>query len=213
MGSNWIGAFLVANNKYLLHPHGTEKDLLDKLKEHFKVFVPASINQSKLLGPYIAMNNNGILLPKIAYDDEIENIKKQVGDSIQISVVDSRNNTLGNMILCNDKGAIISHLLKSHQSLIRDVLNVEVSVFEFGGNELPGSNGIANNVGCCIHPLSTDRDVEIISDLLKVDVDVSTINRGVAFLKYGAVANDNMGIFSNISTGPEMQRLTNVLML
>ena len=141
------------------------------------------------------------------------NIKKQVGDSIQISVVDSRNNTLGNMILCNDKGAIISHLLKSHQSLIRDVLNVEVSVFEFGGNELPGSNGIANNVGCCIHPLSTDRDVEIISDLLKVDVDVSTINRGVAFLKYGAVANDNMGIFSNISTGPEMQRLTNVLML
>ncbi len=101
----------------------------------------------------------------------------------------------------------------NHQKVIKDVLDVGVNVFEFGGNKLPGSNGITNNHGCCIHPLSTDENVDVVSDYLKVHVDLSTINRGIPYLGSGAIVNDTTGIFSLLSTGPEMMRLTNVLHL
>lgn len=212
-GRDWVGAYLVANNTCLLYPHGLDKKLLNDLEKNFEVLIPVSIHQSYLLGAYIVMNSNGILLPKITHEDEIEKIKKNIGDSIQVGVLNSLNNALGNLILYNDKGAVISSFLRKHQGTISDVLGVEVTVYEFGGNHLPGSNGIANNNGCCIHPLSSDEDVNFVSETLKVDTDVSTVNRGYPNLGYGLVVNDSVGIFGTNSTGPEMMRLTNMLVL
>ncbi len=210
-GVNSIGVYLAANNSWVLYPLSIDQNLLLKLKENFDLLIPININRSPLLGVYVALNNKGILLPRIVYDEEFKKLKREVGDSVQIEVINSLDNALGNMILCNDKGAIISSLLKNHQKVIKDVLDVEINVFEFGGNHLPGSNGITNNHGCCIHPLSTDEDVDIVSNYLKVHVDLSTINRGIPYLGSGAIVNDTTGIFGLLSTGPELMRLTNVL--
>ncbi len=212
-GVNSIGVYLAANNSWVLYPLNIDQNLLLKLKENFDLLIPININRSPLLGVYVALNNKGILLPRIVYDEEFKKLKREVGDSVQIEVVNSLDNALGNMILCNDKGAIISSFLKNHQKVIKDVLDVEVNVFEFGGNHLPGSNGITNNHGCCIHPLSTDENVDVVSDYLKVHVDLSTINRGIPYLGSGAIVNDTTGIFGLLSTGPELMRLTNVLHL
>jgi translation initiation factor 6 len=210
-GLNSLGMYLAANNSWVLYPLGIEQNLLSKLQDNFEILIPVNINHSSLIGAYVTMNNNGILLPRIIYDEEFTRIKKEVGDAFQMKIVNSLDNALGNMILCNDKGAIISSLLKNYKNIIRDILDVEVNVFEFGGNKLPGSNGIVNNKGCCIHPLSTDEDVEIVSNYLHVPVDLSTINRGIPYVGSGAIVNDTTGIFGLNSTGPEMMRLTNVL--
>ena len=59
-----------------------------------------------------------------------------------------------------------------------------------------------------------DEEINIISDILKVkETDVSTVNRGFPYLSSGAIVNDQSGIFGYECTGPEMMRLTNVLML
>ncbi len=212
-GVDSIGVYLAANNSWVLYPISIDQNLLSKLKDNFDLLIPVNINRFLLIGVYVAMNNNGILLPRITSDEEITKIKKLIGDSFQVKILESLDNALGNMILCNDKGAIISSFLKKHLRTIRDILDVEVNIFEFGGNHLPGSNGIANNNGCCIHPLSTDKDVDIVSDYLKVEVDLSTINRGIPYLGSGAIVNDTTGIFGMNSTGPEMMRLSNVLHL
>jgi len=214
-GNNSIGIFLEANNRFVLFPPTLLQSTVKKFKEIFDVpLYPQTINNSKLLGVYIASNIYGIILPNIIRDDELENLKKNLSDDYQIGVLKSIDNAFGNLILCNDKGAIISSLLKDYRTEIEDILNVETVVYEFANYYLPGSISLANNKGCLVHPLSTDDEIDEIKEILKVEeADVSTINRGIPFLSSGAIVNDKSGIFGLDSTGPEMMRLTNVLRL
>ena len=153
-------------------------------------------------------------MPHIIREDELNNLKSYVDDSSNIGILKSIDNAFGNLILCNDKGAIISSLLENYKSEIEDILNVETVIYEFANYYLPGSISLANNYGCLVHPLSTDEEIQYISSILKVDeVDVSTVNRGVPYLRSGAVVNDKSGIFGIYSTGPEMMRITSVLHL
>jgi translation initiation factor 6 len=215
-GRSLIGVYLTANNSFVLYPPVLIKPLLKKFKNVFdEPFFPLTINNSNLLGVYTVSNKYGILVPDIIQDEELERLKgasKKISSSFQVGILKSIDNAFGNLILCNDKGAIISSFLKDHQKQIQDVLNVETVLYEFADNYLPGSISLANNNGCLVHPLTSDDEIDYITSVLKVDeVDVSTINRGVPYLSSGAIVNDNSGIFGGNSTGPELQRLTSIL--
>jgi translation initiation factor 6 len=212
-GRNLVGVYLAANNSYVLYPSSLLKTLLKKFKTIFdETFYPLTINNSNLLGVYTISNKYGIILPHIIKEDELNNLKSAMNNSTNIGILKSIDNAFGNLILCNDKGAIISPLLSNYKSKIEDILNVETVVFEFADFYLPGSISLANNYGCLIHPLSTDEESNFISSVLKVnEVDVSTVNRGIPYLSSGAIVNDKSGIFGNDCTGPEMMRITSVL--
>ena len=213
-GGSLIGIYLTANNSYVLYPNNLIEPILERFKSVFNVpLYPLSINNSSLLGVYSAGNKFGIIVPHIIRDDELTILKSAINDGSQIGVLDSIDNAFGNLILCNDKGAIISSLLKKYKKQIQDILNVETLVYEFASFYLPGSISLANNSGCLVHPLSTDDEIDIIASVLKVETDVSTINRGIPYISSGAVVNDKTGIFGSHSTGPEMMRLSNVLNL
>ena len=214
-GRSLVGIYLLVNNKFALYPPNLLKSKLTEFKKVFKIpFYPQSINNANLLGVYAVSNEFGIIVPNIIRDDELEHLRSSLGDTYQIGKLKSIDNAFGNLILCNDKGAIISSLLRDYRQQITDVLNVETHVYEFAGFYLPGSIALCNNKGCLVHPLSTDEEIENITSILKVEeTDVSTINRGIPFLRSGAVINDEHGIFGVNSTGPELMRLTSVLQL
>ncbi len=213
-GGSLIGVYLTANDSYVLYPSNLIKPDLEKFKSVFDIpFYPVTINNSNLLGVYSVGNNYGIIVPHIIREDELNDLKSITNNGSQIGVLNSIDNAFGNLILCNDKGAIISSLLKKERKRIQDVLNVETVVYEFASCYLPGSVSLANNSGCLVHPLSTDEEIDIIASILKVETDVSTINRGIPYISSGAIVNDKSGIFGDHSTGPELQRLTNVLNL
>ncbi len=214
-GRSLIGVYLTANNAFILYPSSLINPLLKKFKTIFEEpFYPLTINNSNLLGVYTASNKYGIIVPHIIREDELNNLKSYMNDSYNIGILKSIDNALGNLILCNDKGAIISSFLENYKTKIEDILNVETVVYEFADFYLPGSISLANNYGCLIHPLSTDEEIEFISSILKVnEVDVSTVNRGIPYLSSGAIVNDKSGIFGSYCTGPEMMRITSVLNL
>jgi translation initiation factor 6 len=166
------------------------------------------------LGVYIATNSNGILVPSIITDSEIEELKTLCSSyDTSLEIVESKDNALGNLILCNNNGAVISKELSGNINTIQDVLDVEVLILDYAQNKLPGSCGVANNNGCCVHPLISESEAEMISEVLKVPVDVSTINMGNPYIRAGSVTNDFGGIFGYDSSGPELMRLSNVLNL
>ena len=217
-GSNSVGVYLTVNNAYGLYPSILLEPVVEKIKSVFKEpFYPFSINNSNLVGVYTASNKYGIIVPHIIREDELNQLKKyseKLNNDYQIGVLRSKDNAFGNLIVCNDKGAIISSFLEDYKEQIEDTLKVETVVYEFVNNYLPGSISLANNKGCLVHPLATDEEIEIISEILKVEeIDVSTVNRGIPYLSSGAIVNDQSGIFGNACTGPEMMRLSNVLML
>ena len=215
-GQNSVGVYMAVNNVFGLLPSTILRPTEEKIKDVFRQpMFELTINNSNLLGVYTASNKNGIIVPHIIRDDELDSLRmniKNIDSSYQIGILKSLDNAFGNLVLCNDKGAIISSFLKEYKEEIQDILGVETTVFEFADNYLPGSIAIANNRGCVIHPLSNDSDVEMIGELLKVDeVDVSTVNRGIPYISSGALVNDEGGIFGLNCTGPEMQRMTLVL--
>ncbi len=217
-GKNSVGVYLSVNNLYGLYPSTLMNMAVKKIKSTFEVpFFPISVNNSNLIGIYTVSNKYGIIVPHIIREDELDNLNmyiKQVTPSYQIGEFKSLDNAFGNLILCNDKGAIISTLLKDYRKEVEDILNVETIVFEFANNYLPGSTAVCNNHGCLVHPLTSDPEIEQITSILKVEeVDVSTVNRGIPYLSSGAVVNDRDSIFGQACTGPEMMRLTNVLRL
>jgi translation initiation factor 6 len=217
-GRSLIGVYLCANNTYVLYPPTLLNPILKKYKKIFKEpFYPITVHSSNLLGAYTASNKFGIIVPHIIKDDELKNLReifKEENNSPHIGVLKSIDNAYGNLILCNDKGAIISSLLQDFRKEIEETLCVETVVFEFADSYLPGSISLTNNNGCLVHPLSTDEEIEYIASILKVDeVDVSTINRGIPYLSSGAIVNDKSGIFGVNCTGPELMRITSVLQL
>ena len=118
-GGPLIGIYLIGNNLYVLYPPTLLKPILNKFKNIFKVpFYPLTINNSKLLGVYTASNKYGIIVPHIIRDDEIEQLQSNLRDSIQIGALKSLDNAFGNLIVCNDKGAIISGFLKEYKKQI-----------------------------------------------------------------------------------------------
>ncbi|MFX1498262.1 MAG: hypothetical protein ACFFBH_12095 [Promethearchaeota archaeon] len=217
-GKNSVGVYLSVNNIFGLYPSSLLNFAIKKIKSTFKEpFFPISINNSTLLGVYLASNKYGIIVPHIVREDELNNLTKfalSMKNDYQIGIVKSIDNAYGNLILCNDKGAIISSLLKDFKDELENVLNVECQIFDFADNYLPGSIGLANNNGCVVHPLASDEEVEQISSILRVnEVDVSTVNRGIPYLSSGATVNDDSGIFGLACTGPEMMRMTDILRL
>ena len=215
-GHNHVGVYMAVNNVFGLLPSTILSPTEEKIKDVFtQPMFELAINNSNLLGVYTASNKNGIIVPHIIRDDELESLEaniKNLDISYEIGILKSLDNAFGNLILCNDKGAIISSFLKEHKNKIEDILGVETMVYEFANNYLPGSIAIANNHGCVVHPLSSDSEIEIIGDLLKIsEIDVSTVNRGIPYISSGALVNDKGGIFGLNCTGPEMQRMTLVL--
>ena len=212
-GQSVIGVYLTANNSFILYPPTLLKPILKKFKTVFdEPFYPVTINNSNLIGVYTASNKYGIIVPYIIRDEELDYLKSAMTESIQIGILKSIDNAFGNLIICNDKGAIISSFLSNYRREIEDILNVETVVYEFANYYLPGSIALTNNNGCLVHPLSTDEEVEYIASVLRVDeVDVSTVNRGAPYLNSGAIVNDKSGIFGSECTGPELMRLSSVL--
>jgi translation initiation factor 6 len=213
-GGSLIGVYLAANNSYVLYPSNLLKETISRFESTFEESMyPLTINNSILLGVYSAGNKYGIIIPHLIRDDELENLKAYLDNSAQIGILRSLDNAFGNLILCNDSGAIISSLLKNYQKEIEDVLSVETVVYDFADSYLPGSISIANSKGCLVHPLTTDDEIDYISSILKVETDVSTVNRGIPYVSSGAIVNNKSGIFGVDCTGPEMMRLSNILQL
>lgn len=216
-GGSSLGVYLCLNNKMLLYPRVTPKEKVKLFKEPFSndfSSFPIMINQSALIGCYCVMNKNGLIVTDLITDSEAQKLSSYAKDhDMNYLELKSKDNAVGNLIMTNDKGAVISSYLRNNVKQIQNVLDVEVLILDYASTYLAGSGGITNNNGCCVHPMVSDNEADMISDVLKVPVDVSTVNMGDPFVHAGLVANDFGAIIGDQSSGPEMMRITNMLKL
>lgn len=206
-----VGLFLRANDNTLLLPFGFADTKTKKLQEYLNVkkIIHVSIAGTRLIGPMTVMNNNGMLLPSTASDEEIR-ILKQTG--LNVERLQSKFTAIGNLILANDKGAIVSSLFNSevHQS-IRDVLGVPIKTMSIGGYVQVGSMVVTTNAGAIVYPNANDREIKSIAEILQVEAEPATINGGSPFLSSGIIANFKSAIVGSLTTGPELIMLTRAL--
>ncbi|KER07153.1 Translation initiation factor 6 protein [Marine Group I thaumarchaeote SCGC AAA799-E16] len=203
-----IGVYISVNDKTILLPMGFAKTKAEKLAKYLKVdYLFTSIANTRLIGALCIMNNKGILLPKTAYQNEYDFIKKEL--DLEVGVLDSKFTALGNVICANDKGAVVSPWLsKEDCQTISDVLGVETIQKKIAGFNQTGVVMVANNSGAAIHPEADEEDMKTFSNLLGVKIEQSSINNGIPYVSSGILANNNCIIVGSLTTGPEIMMLT-----
>ena len=206
-----IGLFIKANDSIIVIPFGFAETKITKLTHylHVEEKIFTSIASTRLIGPMTVMNNNGILLPSIASDEEICILKQASG--LNVERLKSKFTAIGNLISTNDNGALMSPLLNSEvNQQVRDVLGVPVNSITVGGFIQTGSMIVATNIGAAIHPRATEEEIKIISESLQVQVEPATVNGGVPFLSSGIIANSKSVIVGSLTSGPELIMLSRV---
>ena len=197
-GSENTGFYTLATNSYVLVPPDHKRsDFFEK-----KV-VETKLNKTNLVGLFAAGNSNCLLVPGEVSNIELEKLDES---GINYKVLESNYNALGNLILCNDKGAIISEKLSKYREEIQDALEVEVTVGDINGLN-PGVSGIVNSQGAVIHRDASEENALMIKESLDLeDVDIGTVNMGSPFIGSGAVSNDKDLLTGENTTGPEIGR-------
>lgn len=212
-GSEYVGAFSLATDKYALIPKDADEKFRRIVEENLEVpTYRVNIGASPLIGVLAAGNSYGLLLPFITLVEEFELLKRELG--VEVAILPSVKTALGNMILVNDRAAIVHEdFTKNEIKVIEDVLNVEVVKGSLGGIKLVGSVAVANSKGALLHPMTSDEEAKRVSDVMKVRVDVGTVMMGSYLLRVAMVLNSKGAIIAPTTTGPELARIEQVLFL
>jgi len=73
-----LGVYINVNDSVVLVPMGYAKSKAEKLGKYLDVdYLYTSIANTRLIGILSVMNNKGILLPKTAYQNEYDLLKKR----------------------------------------------------------------------------------------------------------------------------------------
>jgi len=202
-----IGMFGFATDNYCLLGVELPEKALKKVKDVLSVNVKiAQIFGTQLIGLFCSGNDSGIVLTKMAEPDEVNAIKKLFPD-LNILVIPTDVTATGNMVLCNNHGALISKDLKKYKKKISDCLRCPVEVGTVAGLEIVGSCAIASDKGCLCHREATEKELKLIESVLKVKVDVGTVGSGNPYIKSGVIVNSKGVLASEASTGPELGRI------
>ena len=204
LGNASIGVYSLVNDRIAIIPPQVSENKRQKVEEWLKVkAVATTVGKSLIIGALACSNSNGVILPSFATDDEVEAIKS-VAD-INVTVMETKRTAYGNMVLANDNGAVADPRLERNiVDKLADTLGVEVVCSEIAGLPYVGSLARATNKGALAHPLLTEKEQKVLSDVLKVPVDVGTVNCGVPYVATGLLGNSYGAVAGPLTTGPEM---------
>jgi translation initiation factor 6 len=211
VGSASIGVYSLANDKFILIPPMVPLIKAERTAEWLKVqLVHTSVGGSVLAGALACANSNGILLPNSIRAEELVAIKAVFeGD---ITVMETKKTAYGNLVLANDNGAVVDPRFKDSEIMqIADTLGVEVIPGEIAGLPYVGSLAVATNKGVLAHPLLDAEERKLLEDILKVPVDVGTVNCGIPYVGTGLMGNSHAAVAGSMTTGPEMFIIGNAL--
>jgi translation initiation factor 6 len=211
IGSPSIGVYSLVTDGILMLPKAVPIKKAERLSTWFRTsLIHTSIGGSVLIGALACANSYGILLPSFVREEELETIKK--GFKGNITTMETKKTAYGNLVLANDHGAIVDPRLKTQDvRKIAETLCVEAVAGEIADLPYVGSLAIATNKGVLTHPLLKETERRLLEDVLKVPVDVGTINCGIPYVGTGLIANRHTAIAGLLTTGPEVFIIGNAL--
>ena len=211
VGSASIGVYSLATENIVIIPVIVPKQKAQEYADWLKAeLIYTSISGSVLIGALTCANSNGMLIHNGVREEELEKIKSVYKG--KIAIMETKKNAYGNLILANDKGAVVDPRFKETEiKKIAETLGVEVVPTEIAGLPYVGSLAVATNKGVLAHPMLTAEEKKTLENVLKVPVDVGTVNCGVPYVGTGLIANSHAAVAGSMTTGPEMFIIGNAL--
>ena len=203
-----VGIFSYANDAIAILPAGISPNRIRSFHDTLGVeSCSIGIAESRLVGVYVTGNSNAVLVPYITTKDEIKQLRST---GAHVEVIKEKRTALGNIILCNDHGAIIDPRLKHNTvAALEEALNVPVRPATIGGLPHVGALATASNKGVLANPMVSENESKIISSVLGVAVSKGTVNSGIPYPKAGLVVNSHGAIVGSHTLGSELIALSN----
>ena len=203
LGSPCLGVYALATDKIVIVPKLVPVHKAQQLSEWLKVkLVHTMVCGSVIIGAFAYANSNGVLLPHIVEEKEVQAIESAFEGNV--TVMETKKTAYGNLILANDKGAIVDPRFKPEEiRQISEALGIEAVPGEIAGLPYVGSLGLATNKGVLVHPMVKDSEKKLLQDVLKVPVDLGTVNCGIPYVGTGLIGNRRAIIAGSMTTGPE----------
>ena len=204
-----VGIFSYANEKIAILPAGVASRKISSFEDTLQVDTCAvGIAGSRLVGVYVTGNSNSILVPYIIMDEELSKLRSL---GISVTVLTEKRTALGNLMLCNDYGAIVDPRLKqSTISEVKEALNVPVHSGTIGGLPHVGALGTVSNKGVLVNPMISDDEKIRLSQALNVPVSIGTVNSGIPYPKAGIVVNSKGAVVGSHTLGSELLTLSRI---
>jgi translation initiation factor 6 len=211
IGSASIGVYSFATENIVVIPQMVPKSKAQEIADWLKAkLVHTSIGGSLLNGSLATGNSNGLILSPFVREEELAAIKAQYPGNV--TVMQTRRTAFGNLVLCNDHGALVDPRFKEPiVKQISEALGVECVQGEIAGLPYVGSVAVATNKGVLAHPMLKPEEKKVLESVFKVPVDVGTINCGIPYIGTGLLANSHAAVAGSLTTGPEMFIIGNAL--
>jgi len=210
-GDSNVGAYGIATDSFVFVSSNMSEKGLDNIERTFNLpLVQSTVATLDAVGLVSVATSNGILIPYTTTDDEFAQLKS--ASDITVDWLDDKMTALGNIIIANDNGAMChpDFGFKARQK-ISDTLGVEVVPGSLAKLPIVGASAIATNQGAIVHPMATSGEIELLAQLLKVHVEVGTVNRGSPYASLGVLANIDSMIAGTDTTGVELAHISQVL--
>ena len=209
LGNSQVGVYLTIVGNNLFYPSSLDKPAIEEISQCFDLEMnPMLIGGSSLLGSLIVGNNKGIAVADIATEEDLD----KLSSFGEVVILESGVNAAGNLVECNDHGAIVSKSIPTPGvELIGEVLGVKTARTRVAGQDTVGSLLVANNKGILSHPDISSSEVKEIEAVMSVPVMVGTVCFGSPYVGAGCVTSENDALVGSGSTGPELNRIEDAL--
>lgn len=209
-GNPNIGLYGYCTDKICLLPPEVQDKHVKEVEEVLNVPVHrVTMAGTSMLGVFLAGIGKKLLVPSIAFDHEIEALKAL---GFEVTVIQSDITALGNNILVNKNGGLISSdFSELEQKEIADALGVPFKQGRIADLPNVGSMALVAKNGCLVHSEAADFELEFVETLLKVDCTRGSINGGNPYIKAGLLANANGIIAGGQSSGIELDAVDKAL--
>lgn len=214
--SPYAGVFSATNDKLTFLPPGIPEDDMDDISQALSTEIEiVTVGGSSVLGTLIAMNNNGFLISNLATSLEIKNfsaIAKKF--NINFDIISDRSNAVGNNFLINDKGGFCNERLgRNSVEAAESVLEIKITPHSLNKMDTLGMIGCVTNKGGLCHPEIGLEERKLLKESLQIVVMDGTVNFGMPLVGAGIIATSEGAVCGRQSTGVELGRIEEALIL
>lgn len=200
--SPFVGIFCRTTDSFILAPPTiiqSERKSMETILQNKIIYT--SLAKSPLLGVLSIANQSGVVVPQIVEPSEIQNLKQQGIDVLQVK----ENDALGNLLSVNDKVGFCSPLIpKPIMNEIAEFLKIKIIVQKIANSDLVGSNMVINNRGFVCNPTITNSEFSQIQKHSGLKGNKTSANFGDPHIANSICANQNGALVGPNSTPHEM---------
>jgi translation initiation factor 6 len=210
-GSPNIGVYCFCTENVVIVPPGLTNRKMNQFEQALGVGVcRTTVGGSTLVGALVTGNSNGLLVPHTVRDYEYEKLREYS----KVAIVNSRWTALGNVVLTNDLGAVVHpDAPQEIISAVNEHLKAKPMLSKIGTLPFVGALGIATNKGALLSPNTLREEQSVIESALHVEVELSSTNGGVQFVRSGILANSKGAVVGPLTRGAELMQIGKALMV